>query len=158
MQKISPFLWFDGQAEEAADFYCSVFKDARKGRVTRYGASHPQMAGKAMTVAFELFGQHYIALNGGPMYQFTQAISFMVHCESQAEVDEYWDTLTADGGKPGRCGWLIDKFGLSWQIIPNEMGELLADKDPAKAQRAMLGMGKIDLEAMRQARDGKGVI
>jgi len=155
VQKISPFLWFDTQAEEAVDFYLSVFKDGKKHRVARYGDAIPAMSGKAMTVNFELFGQHYIALNGGPQYKFTPAISLLVRCRGQQEVDELWGKLT-EGGEPGRCGWLEDKFGLSWQIAPEEMFALLANPDPKAAQRvaeAMLAMRKIVIADLQAAAD-----
>ena len=150
MSKIHPFLWFDTQAEEAADFYCSVFSDAKKGAVSRY----PQaMGGGVMTVEFELFGTHFTALNAGPKFRFTEAVSFVIDCEDQAEVDHYWSALTADGGAESMCGWLKDRFGLSWQVIPRALPRLMTDPDPEKAGRvaqAMLKMQKIvvsDLEA-----------
>lgn len=155
MQKITPFLWFDNQAEEAMNFYTSVFKDSKVGRISRYDSSFPDKAGTVMTATFVLFGQEFMALNGGPLFAFTEAISFLVHCENQQEVDDLWTKLTA-GGKESRCGWLKDKFGLSWQIIPNALGEMLADKDPAKAHRvmqAMLKMTKIDIAALERARE-----
>ncbi len=151
MNKITPFLWFDGQAEEAMNFYLSIFKNSRALSVT------PGPNGVAMMVSFELEGQRFMALNAGPMYKFTEAISLFVDCQTQAEVDEYWAKLTADGGEESRCGWLKDKYGLSWQIIPSEMGSLLGNPDPAKAGRAMeamLQMNKIDIEAMRRAAEG----
>ncbi len=155
MQKISPFFWFDTQAEEAVDFYVSVFEDSRKGRVTYYNDAIPGMAGKVMTVSFQLFGQDFTALNGGPQFKFTPAISMFVRCRGQQEVDEYWNKLT-DGGKPGRCGWLEDKFGVTWQVVPEELFELLGD--PGKAGRvtqAMLTMGKIDIgELVRAGAEG----
>lgn len=157
MQKITPFLWFDGQAEEAMKFYTSVFKNSRSGRVSRYGDGAPWPKGTAMTATFELEGANFIALNGGPQYKFTEAVSFLVACDTQKEIDELWSKLTADGGEPGRCGWLKDKFGLSWQIVPSILGELLADKDAAKARRvteAMLGMSKLDIERLKQAQRG----
>lgn len=155
--KITPFLWFDTQAEEAMLFYASVFKHARIGSVTRYGDPGPGQQGKVMTAEFELEGQRFIALNAGPMYAFTEAISFVVDCTSQEEVDEFWEKLTADGGQPGRCGWLKDKYGLSWQIVPAALGELLQDPDPARGQRvmaAMLQMNKIDIARLHEAHAG----
>ena len=153
MQRITPFLWFDTQAEEAANFYVSVFKkDSRILDIARYGEAGPGTPGSVMTVRFVLAGQEFIALNGGPEYRFTEAVSFSVNCASQAEVDELWDTLT-EGGEPGPCGWLKDKYGLSWQINPSILGQMLADPDAERAQRvmrAMLQMQKIviaDLEA-----------
>lgn len=153
MQKISPFLWFDRQAEEAVDFYVSIFKNSRKGRVTRYGDAGPGTKDAVMSVMFELEGQQFMALNGGPLFSFTPAISFFVNCETQAEVDELWSKLSA-GGKTQQCGWLTDKFGLSWQIIPKALGDLLAHPDAAKSQQvmqAMLRMEKIDIAALQQA-------
>ncbi len=157
MQKITPFLWFDGRAEEAANFYTSIFKNSKILNVARYGEAGPGPAGSAMTVTFELEGQKFIALNGGPHYSFTPAISFFVDCETQAEVDELWAKLTAGGGEV-QCGWLKDKFGLSWQVIPRALMELMGDKDPAKSQRvfkAMLQMTKIDIEGLQRAYRGE---
>ncbi len=157
MQKITPFLWFDNSAEEAAEFYVSVFKDSRITAVNRYGEAGPGPAGTAMTVSFRLEGQDFIALNGGPHYQFTPAISLFVDCPDQAEVDDLWSKLIADGGEESRCGWLKDKYGLSWQIIPKALGELLGDEDSAKAGRAMtamLQMKKIDVAELKRAYDG----
>ena len=147
MQKITPFLWFDDQAEEAMNFYVSVFKNSKILSVS------PEPNGKAFTVTFELDGQEFIALNGGPNFKFTEAISFFVNCETQAEVDELWEKLSA-GGEEGQCGWLKDKYGLSWQIVPSTLGELMSDPDPAKSQRvmqAMLKMKKIDIAGLQQA-------
>jgi len=155
MQKITPFLWFDDKAEEAANFYVSIFKNSRVGRVTRYGEGAPGPKGKVMSVTFELDGQEFYALNGGPMFSFTPAISFFVNCETQQEVDELWRNLSA-GGEESRCGWLKDKYGLSWQIIPSVLGRMLQDKDSKKAKRvmeAMLQMGKIDIIRLQQAYD-----
>ena len=155
MQKITPFLWFDNNAEEAINLYTSIFKDSKIGGISRYDKSFPDKAGQVMTATFHLFGQEFLALNGGPLFQFTEAISFLVHCEDQQEVDYYWQKLT-EGGKESQCGWLKDKFGLSWQIIPRALTEMLADKDPAKAHRvmqAMLRMKKIEIAGLEQARD-----
>lgn len=155
MQKITPFLWFDGKAEEAMNFYVSVFKNSKVGKVTRYGEGAPAPKGTVMSATFQLEGQEFIALNGGPMYRFTPAISFFVNCETQQEVDDLWNKLSA-GGEQQPCGWLKDKFGVSWQIIPSLLGRLLGDKDAAKAQRvmqAMLQMGRIDIKALQQAAD-----
>lgn len=160
MHKITPFLWFDDKAEEAADFYVSIFKNSRIGGVSRYGDEAAKMSGRpkgsAMTVTFELDGQKFMALNGGPLFQFTEAISFMVNCETQAEVDELWEKLSA-GGSPGRCGWLKDKYGVSWQIVPTALGQMMADSDPARSKRvmnAMLQMNKLDINRLKQAYDG----
>lgn len=153
MQKITPFLWFDTQAEEAAAFYVSIFPNSRILEVSRYGEVGPGPEGSVMTVAFELAGQGFVGLNGGPMFRFTEAVSFAINCQDQAEVDAYWDKLIADGGSPGRCGWLKDRFGLSWQVVPEALPRLMQDPDAAKAQRvmqAMMGMTKIivaDLQA-----------
>jgi predicted 3-demethylubiquinone-9 3-methyltransferase (glyoxalase superfamily) len=150
-------LWFDTQAEEAATYYTSIFPGARLGPVSRYGEGGPRPAGLVITAEFELNGQRFVALNGGPQYTFTEAISFQIPCADQAEVDYYWDRLTADGGQPGPCGWLKDKFGVSWQVIPAVLGSLLGDPDPAKAARAtqaMLAMGKLDIAALERAHAG----
>ena len=157
MQKITPFLWFDTQAEDAMKFYTSIFKNSKIGRVTRYGDAGPGPKGTAMSATFELEGQEFMALNGGPQFKFSPAISFFVNCKTQEEVDELWEKLSA-GGKTERCGWLTDKFGLSWQVIPTILGELLRDKDPAKSQRvmkAMLQMDKIDIAALKRASAGE---
>jgi len=154
-QKITPFLWFDGNAEEAANLYVSIFKNSKILSVSRYGESGPGPKGTAMSVTFQLDGQKFFALNGGPQYTFTPAVSFFVNCATQAEVDDLWEKLSA-GGEKNRCGWLKDKFGLSWQIIPSALGEMLQDKDPAKSGRtmkAMLQMEKIDINKLRQAYD-----
>jgi predicted 3-demethylubiquinone-9 3-methyltransferase (glyoxalase superfamily) len=154
MQKITTFLWYDTQAEEAAQLYTSIFNDSRIMKVDRYGEGAPFPAGTAMTVSFELEGQEFTALNGGPGHDFTDAISLYVSCQGQDEVDDLWAKLTADGGEPGPCGWLKDKFGLSWQIIPEALPRLLTDPDPAKAERvmkAMLEMSKIDVAALELA-------
>ena len=153
MPKISPFLWFDTQAEEAANFYTSIFKNSKILKVTRYGDAGPGPKGGVMTVVFNLDGQEFTALNGGPHFKFTEAISFIVNCRTQEEVDTYWEKLV-EGGKESRCGWLVDKFGLSWQIIPAALGEMLGDPDPAKAKRvmeAMLKMKKIDTVGLKKA-------
>ena len=156
MQKITPSLWFDTEGEEAANFYTSVFKNSKVLDVTRYGEAGPRPAGTVMTVSFVLDGQEFVALNGGPDFKFNEAVSFLVNCETQEEVDEYWTRLTADGGEPGPCGWLKDKYGLSWQIVPSALNELLSDPDPGRSQRAMkamLQMSKIEIEALRKAAD-----
>jgi predicted 3-demethylubiquinone-9 3-methyltransferase (glyoxalase superfamily) len=155
MQKITPFLWFDGKAEEAMNFYVSIFKHAKVGRVSRWGDAGPGVKGTVMSATFTLEGQEFFALNGGPHYSFTPAISFFVDCKTQDEVDELWEKLSA-GGEPNRCGWLRDKFGLSWQIIPDTLSTLLNDPDPKKSQsvmRAMMQMGKIDIAGLQQAYD-----
>ena len=156
MQKITPFLWFDSQAEEAMNFYVSIFRNSKIGRVTRYGDAGPGPKGTVMSATFMLDGQEFMALNGGPLFAFTPAISFLVDCKSQEEVDDLWEKLSA-GGKQDRCGWLKDKFGLSWQIIPSTLGEMLNDKDPEKSRRvmqAMLQMNKIDIEGLKRAHSG----
>jgi predicted 3-demethylubiquinone-9 3-methyltransferase (glyoxalase superfamily) len=153
MQKITPFLWFDGRAEEAANFYVSVFGDARIVSLTRYGEAGPLQKGKVMAVTFELEGQEFMALNGGPHFTFTPAVSFFVKCGTQAEVDYFWDKLS-EGGTEQQCGWVTDKFGLSWQVIPIKLGQLLGDKDGKKAQQvmsAMLWMRKIDIAGLERA-------
>lgn len=158
MNKISPFLWFETQAEEAANFYVSVFPGSRIVSTSRYGDAGPGPKGSVMTVEFELEGQTFIALNGGPQFRFNEAVSFSVDCDSQEEVDAYWDKLTADGGEPGPCGWLKDKYGLSWQINPRILGQLLSDPDPAKAKRvmeAMLQMSKIEIPVLQRAAAGR---
>jgi predicted 3-demethylubiquinone-9 3-methyltransferase (glyoxalase superfamily) len=157
MPKITPYLWFDGQAEDAANFYVSVFPNSRITGVQRQGEAGPGAASSVLTVEFELDGEQLVALNGGPDYRFTEAVSFLVPCQDQAEVDRYWDTL-CDGGEPGRCGWLKDRYGLSWQIIPAALAELLGDPDPEKSTRAtmaMLSMGKIDIQGLRDAHAGR---
>lgn len=161
MQKITPFLWFDGKAEEAAHFYASIFRDARIGNITRYDKASAEASGQpegsVLTIEFSLNGMDFIGLNGGPIFQFTEAVSFMISCEDQAEVDHYWNSLTADGGEESMCGWLKDKYGLSWQVTPRRLMELITDPDPARASRAMgamLEMRKIDLAAIERAADG----
>lgn len=153
MPKITPFLWFATQAEEAANFYVSIFKNSRVKAVSRYGDAGPGPKGTAMTVQFEVDGQEFLALNGGPRYSFTPAISFVINCETQEEVDRYWDALSA-GGREDQCGWLTDKFGLSWQVVPTVLGKLMADKDANKAGRvmqAMLQMKKMDIGKLEAA-------
>jgi predicted 3-demethylubiquinone-9 3-methyltransferase (glyoxalase superfamily) len=156
MLKIVPFLWYDTQAEEAMNLYVSVFKNSKLGRVSRYGEAGPGKPGSVMTASFTLEGQEFMALNGGPYFPFTNAISFFVNCTAQAEVDELWSKLSA-GGEPGQCGWLKDRFGVSWQIIPTALMELMSDPDPAKSQRtmqAMLKMTKIDIAELKRAHAG----
>ena len=151
MPKITPFLWFDTQAEEAMNLYASIFKDSKILSINR-------AQGRVMSVLFELEGQQFMALNAGPMYKFSEAVSFFVGCETQAEIDELWAKLTADGGAPGRCGWLKDKFGLSWQVVPTALTRMLGDKDAAKSGRVvsvMMQMDKLDLARLQQAYDGE---
>jgi predicted 3-demethylubiquinone-9 3-methyltransferase (glyoxalase superfamily) len=153
MQKITPFLWFNNNAEEAVNFYTSIFKNSKIVNISRYGEAGPGPKGTVMSATFELNGQEFMALNGGPHFSFSPAISLFVRCETQQEVDEFWEKLSA-GGKKERCGWLTDKYGLSWQIIPNALGRMLQDKDPEKSKRvmkAMLQMDKINIEALQQA-------
>lgn len=153
MQKITPFLWFDGKAEEAMNFYVSIFKNSKIVSVSRYGEGGPGPKGTVMTATFQLDGQEFFALNGGPQFTFTEAISFFVNCETQQEVDELWEKLS-EGGEKSRCGWLKDRYGLSWQVIPSALGEMLRDKDAEKSKRvmmAMLQMDKIDIKTLRQA-------
>ena len=155
MQKITPFLWFDGNAEEAMNFYTSIFRNAKVGSISRYGEAGPGPAGSVLTASFELEGLQFTALNGGPHFKFNEAISFHVACESQDEVDYFWDRLGA-GGQIQQCGWLKDKFGVSWQIVPRALGKMLADKDPAKAKRvteAMMKMQKLDIARLQAAYD-----
>jgi predicted 3-demethylubiquinone-9 3-methyltransferase (glyoxalase superfamily) len=155
MQKITPCLWFDTQGEEAAQYYTSIFANSKILDVTRYGAAGPRPEGTVMTVVFELDGQEFIALNGGPEFKFNEAVSFQVNCDTQEEVDRFWYALSADG-EEGPCGWLKDKYGVSWQITPRLLDELIRDPDPEKSQRvmkAMLSMGKIDMAALQQAYD-----
>jgi len=153
MQKITPFLWFDGKAEEAMNFYTSIFKNSKVGRVSRYGEGGPGPKGSVMSATFQIEGQEFMALNGGPQFTFSPAISFFVNCETQEEVNELWEKLSA-GGQKERCGWLKDKFGVSWQIIPAALGQMLGDKDAEKSKRvmqAMLRMEKIEIKALQQA-------
>ncbi|HYV04110.1 MAG TPA: VOC family protein [Blastocatellia bacterium] len=157
MQKITPFLWFDNNAEQAVKFYLSIFKDSKILSVTRYGEAGPGPAGTVLTISFQLEGQEFVALNGGPQFPFTEAISLSVNADTQEEVDEFWEKLS-EGGEKSRCGWLKDKFGLSWQVNPSILGEMLQDSDPEKAKRvmlAMLQMDKIDIAKIKQAYDGK---
>ena len=154
MPKITPFLWFDNSAEQAAQFYTSIFRNSKILQTSRYPEGAPGPKGSVMTVKFELNGQEFIALNGGPHFKFNEAISFVVDCETQKEIDEYWEKLTSGGGKEVQCGWLKDKYGLSWQIVPAALGQLMADKDPKKAKRvmqAMMKMVKLDIEALKKA-------
>ena len=153
MTKLTPCLWFDTQGEEAADFYTSVFANSRILDVSRYGEAGPRPAGTVMTVSFELDGQKFLALNGGPQFVFNEAISFQIDCRTQEEVDHYWDRL-GEGGEEGPCGWLKDRYGVSWQVVPSRLSELLGDPDPETSQRvmgAMLQMGKIDIAALEDA-------
>ena len=157
-QKITPFLWFDGQAEEAANLYTSIFENSRILDVSRYGEVGPGEKGSVMTVSFELEGQKFVGLNGGPHYKFTPAISFYISCETQEEVDYFWERLLEGGGKPSQCGWLTDKFGVSWQVIPDALIEFLQDENREKAQRvmeAMLQMVKIDVKKLKEAYEQK---
>jgi predicted 3-demethylubiquinone-9 3-methyltransferase (glyoxalase superfamily) len=153
MQKITPFLWFDDKAEEAMNFYVSIFRNSKIVSVSRYGDAGPGPKGTVMSVTFELEGQRFMGLNGGPLFTFSEAISFLVNCETQEEVDYFWEKL-CEGGQPSRCGWLKDKYGLSWQIVPTILGELMSDKDPEKSKRvmqALLQMDKLDIEGLRRA-------
>lgn len=158
MQKITPFLWFDGQAEEAMNFYVSIFKNSKVLSVARFGEGGPGPKGSVMTASFQLEGQNFTALNGGPIFKFTPAISFFVSCETQEEVDELWERLS-EGGEEGQCAWLKDKFGVSWQIVPSVLPKLLGDPDPEKSSRvmqAMLQMKKINIARLKQAYEEKG--
>ncbi len=157
MSKIAPCLWFNGAAEQAATFYVSLFPDSAIGAVSRYGEGASFPAGTALMVEFNLFGRRFQALNGGPRFTLNEAMSFSVSCKDASEVDRYWAALTTDGGHEGRCGWLKDRFGVSWQIVPDGLGALLSDPDPVRARRAaqaMMSMKKLDLAAMRKAADG----
>jgi predicted 3-demethylubiquinone-9 3-methyltransferase (glyoxalase superfamily) len=156
-QKITTFLWFDTQAEEAIDFYTSILRNSRKGEVVRYGDTGPGPKGQVMTAEFELAGQQFMALNGGPHFKFTEAISLMVKCDTQEEIDELWEKLS-EGGQKVECGWLKDKFGLSWQIVPTILGELMKDKDPAKRERVMqviMQTKKFEIAKLQEAAEGK---
>jgi len=162
VQKITPFLWFDDQAEEAVKFYTSVFKNSKVGRILRYdeeaASKSGRPAGSVLTIEFEIEGQKFVALNGGPQFKFNESVSFVVNCETQEEVDYFWQKLTADGGEESQCGWLKDKFGLSWQVTPTVLIDMLHDKDSEKAERvmkAMLQMQKIDIEKLKAAYGGK---
>jgi predicted 3-demethylubiquinone-9 3-methyltransferase (glyoxalase superfamily) len=164
MQKITPFLWFDREAEEASKFYTSIFKNSKIGRILRYGekaakiSSTGRPAGSVLTVELEIEGQKFVALNGGPRFKFNESISFVVNCETQQEVDYFWEKLTTDGGEESQCGWLKDKFGLSWQVVPTVLIDMLHDKDSEKSERvtgAMLQMKKIDIEILKAAYGGK---
>ncbi len=157
MQKVTPCLWFDNQAEEAVNFYASIFKNSKVGSIARYGEAGAKVSGRpkgsVMTVTFEIEGQEFLALNGGPHFKFTEDISFIVNCETQEEIDKMWEKLS-EGGEKGRCGWLKDKYGLSWQIVPPVLGEMLQDKNAAKSERvmtAMLQMDKLDIKTLKQA-------
>ena len=153
MHKIIPYLWFDNQAEEAMNFYTSIFENSRVGSVTRYGEAVPGPKGSVMIASFELQGQEFLALNGGPVFKFTEAISFLVNCKTQQEVDRLWEKLS-EGGEEGQCGWLKDKYGVSWQIVPTVLGEMMQDKDALKSERvmnALLQMKKIDIEGLKKA-------
>jgi predicted 3-demethylubiquinone-9 3-methyltransferase (glyoxalase superfamily) len=157
MKKITPFLWFDSESEQAAKFYVGIFKNSKIGKIAHYGENGPRSKGSVMTVEFTLDRVHFVALNGGPQFNFTEAISFSVNCETQDEIDYFWEKLSADGGSTGRCGWLKDKFGLSWQINPVFLGDMLADPDAGKANRvmrAMMEMDKIDIAALERAAKG----
>ena len=160
MQKITPFLWFDNNAEEAVEFYTSIFKNSKGGDVSHYEEQGAEVSGRpkgsVMTVPFQLNGQDFVALNGGPLYKFSEAISFVVNCESQEEVDYFWEKLS-EGGAEVQCGWLKDKFGLSWQVVPTDLGKLFSSPDPEKTNRvmkAMLNMKKLDIKILKEAYDG----
>jgi len=157
MPRITPFLWYDDDAEQAIAFYASVFPDTKILTESRWGPGGPVPAGTLMTARVRLGGQEYLLLNGGPHYRLNEAFSFFINCETQAEVDAYWAKLTAGGGEPGQCGWLKDRFGVSWQVIPSALTGMLGDKDPARAGRvaqAMMGMGRLDIAALQAAYDG----
>lgn len=157
MQKITPFLWFDSNAEEAVNFYTSIFKNSKIHTLSRYGEGGPGPAGSVMVASFQLDGQDFLALNGGPLFKFTEAISFVVECETQEEIDHFWDKLT-EGGEPSQCGWLKDKFGVSWQIVPSIVSKLMQDPDVTKTARVMqavMQMTKIDIAALQRAYDGQ---
>lgn len=150
-QKITPMLWFDNQAEEAANFYVSIFKNAKVGAIARYGDTGPGPKGSVMVAEFELEGQKFVGLNGGPQFKFTEAVSFVINCETQEEIDYFWEKLTADGGQESMCGWLKDKFGLSWQVTPAEIPELLTGPKSGEVMQVVMQMKKLDLHAIRQA-------
>jgi len=153
MQQITPFLWFDNQAEEAMNFYLSIFKDSKANRISRYGEAGPGTPGTVMSAEFTLNGTNFYALNGGPVFQFSPATSFFIHCETQEEVDHYWNKL-GEGGKPNRCGWLDDKFGVTWQVVPNALGKYMNDPDKKKAanvMQAMMKMAKLDIAKLTEA-------
>jgi len=150
-QKITPFLWFDNNAEEAMNFYVSVFNNSKISTVTRYGDAGPGPKGSVLTAAFELEGQKFVALNGGPRFKFSEAISFVINCETQNEIDYFWGKLTSDGGQESMCGWLKDKFGLSWQVVPAEIGSLLTGEKSNQVMQAIMQMKKLDLSTLRQA-------
>ncbi len=153
MQKITPFLWFDNQAEEAINFYVSIFKNSKIVSMSRWSEGSPFPAGLLMTATFILDGQEFMALNAGPQFKFTEAVSFFINCETQAEIDEIWGKLTSDGGEPSQCGWLKDKYGLSWQVIPTALNELMSAPDGrgSRVMAALMQMSKIDIEILRQA-------
>ena len=156
MPRLTPFLWFDTEGKEAAEYYVSIFPNSKINHVSYFGEAGPRAEGTVLTVNFELDGKEYTALNGGPEYKFSEAVSFMIDCKDQAEVDYYWEKLTADGGQEGPCGWLKDRFGLSWQVVPKALSELLGDPDPGRSQRAvkaMLAMKKLDVAALQAAAD-----
>ena len=156
MQKITPFLWFDNNAEEAAQFYTSVFKNSKILNVSRYGDAGPGPKGSVMVVNFQLEGQQFTALNGGPLFKFSEAFSFVVNCETQKEIDEYWNKLTSGGGRESECGWLKDKFGFSWQIVPTALGKLMSDpKNANRVMQALLQMKKLDIATLEDAAEGK---
>lgn len=158
--KITPCLWFNGNAEEAVNFYTSVFKDGKILATSHYGEGMHQPAGTILTIDFSINGHEFVALNAGPEFQFSEAISFQIYCADQAEIDYFWDALTADGGEPGPCGWCKDRFGLSWQVVPENLAELMQGEDAAGAQRAgqaLMQMGKLDIAALQEAYEGKGV-
>ena len=160
MQKITPFLWFNNNAEEAMNFYTSVFKDSKIGKVSRYGDSGPGPKGSLMTAQFTLNGQEFIALNGGPNFKFTEAISFVINCDTQKEIDYYWEKLLLDGGQTQACGWLKDKFGLSWQVVPTQLGQLMTGS-PEQSNRvmaALMKMIKLDIKTLQEAYEGKVIV
>jgi predicted 3-demethylubiquinone-9 3-methyltransferase (glyoxalase superfamily) len=154
MQKITTFLWFDGQAEDAVKFYVSIFKNAKRGPIARYGDAGPMPRGTVLTASFEIEGQEFVALNGGPQYHFTPAISFAVNCDTQEEIDELWEKLSADSGEKIQCGWLTDKYGVSWQIVPRTLGAMVQDANPERSNRvmqALMQMKKLDIAALKRA-------